>query len=243
MDTSSLALSRRGLLAAFAAIAGACACPAHAFGEGEGCTLTASAAGTFASQVQLLRSSGVQLIDQITPGEINILVQAFGVSPSFAFFDDSHSPNAFATNRPIAGPSPFGSVAFGVNLLRSELNQQWWGAAVAGILAHEWGHIKQLRRLPNPGTQWGPVYKRELQADYLAGWYLGRKQMAGTHVVIDGLGQSLFHKGGYDFNNPDHHGTPEQRVNAMLAGYREAPQLPSADHAYDRACQIMGIPG
>ena len=213
-------MNRRNLLAVFGAMAAASACPAHAQPYGaQGCRLLGTAAGSFRDSVDLVDSCGVTLIDQTFPVERQILVQLFGVDPSFAFFDDRDGPNAFATTEQIAGPSAHGSVCFGTTLLRSELNRTWWGAAVAGIAAHEWAHIKQ------------------------AGWYLRRKNMAGTPVVLDGLGESLFNKGDFDFNNPDWHGTPQQRVEAMIAGFANGHMFWNADGAYDASAALVGIPG
>jgi hypothetical protein len=155
------------------------------------------------------------MIDQIMPLEYGVLQQGFQVSPDFAFFDDSSGANALATTANIVGSSPHGSVLFGIRLLQAELGTTWWGAAIAGIAAHEFAHIVQF----HSGVG-GPVYRRELHADFMAGWYLGAKQIYGTPVMIGGLGQSLFGKGDFDFNSPGHHGTPQQRVSAMLAGYQ-----------------------
>jgi hypothetical protein len=43
------------------------------------------------------------------------------------------------------------------------------------------------------------------------------------------FGQSLFGKGDYQFNNPQHHGTPAQRVDAMRAGYASGAQRDGLD--------------
>ena len=60
----------------------------------------------------------------------------------------------------------------------------------------------------------------ELHADLIAGYYLGKRRWSKTNLAV--FGQSLFSKGDYDFNSPDHHGTPKQRLEAMLEGYRLA---------------------
>ena len=241
VDRCTEIISRRGLLSLFGFIVGATPiCLYSQNNNHQGCRLSANAAGGFGGQYEILPSSGNQFIDNTFPLERQILVQTFGVNPSFQFFNDVDAPNAFATTAPIAGPSPDGSVCFGVRLLHAEANTQWWGAAIAGIAAHEWGHIKQLQRIRIDGANWGWVAKRELQADYLAGWYLRVKQMAGTPVVLDGLGQSLFNKGGYDFNNPDWHGTPQQRVGAMTRGFTD-PFTPDANVAYNRSSILFEI--
>src|SRR5690606_21237943 len=124
-----------------AAVAATCTCSrTWAQEEDVGCGLTASAAASFARDNELLASSGNATIDTVFPAERAILDAAFLVQPDFSFYDDSSGPNAFATTTNIFGTSPHGTVCFGVNLLSSEMSQHWWGAAIAGIGAHEWAH-------------------------------------------------------------------------------------------------------
>lgn len=232
-------MDRRFILKAFAAMASTCGSSgllAHGHHGHQGCRLSASAAQNFGSEVFLTNSSGNPTIDATFPGERAILNSLFMVFPDFSFYDDSDGPNAMATTANLAGSSPYGTVVFGRTLLASELSQTWWGAAIAGISAHEWAHIAQFAS----GLS-GPVYLMELHADYLAGWYLGRKALAGTNVMIAGLGNSLFNKGSFDFNNPDWHGTPQQRVQAMLAGFNGAPINNNIAAAYNAGRMAVGI--
>lgn len=147
-------------------------------------------------------------------------------------------PNALATPEPLLGHAD-GTVAFGLNLLRSELSASpAWGAAVAGIMAHEWGHIRQFGEgLARPGPH------MELHADFLAGWYMGVKAALGTWVVVENLARSPFSKGDYEFNNPNHHGTPDQRVAAMAAGFRLGYNDGEDDiyTAFERGRQEIGL--
>lgn len=62
---------------------------------------------------------------------------------------------------------------------------------------------------------------RELHADYMAGYYLGRKGLV-TSSGVEEFATSLFEKGDYNFTSPQHHGTPIQRVAAMRGGYDDA---------------------
>ena len=57
----------------------------------------------------------------------------------------------------------------------------------------------------------------ELHADFLAGYYFSRTGRTERSLIT--FGESLFSKGDYDYNDKQHHGTPQQRVAAMRAGY------------------------
>ena len=101
------------------------------------------------------------------------------------------------------------------------MQKDFGGAAVAGIAAHEGAHILQFfspvgRLLARGDT----ARTMELHADFLAGYYFGATGR--TERSIDVFGESLFERGDYDFNSRDHHGTPDERLEAMHRGFREA---------------------
>ncbi len=186
-----------------------------------GCGLTAAGLSAFAhGGVPLLRTCGDPRLDATFSQEALLLARSSGLQPGFSFFQESSSGNAFATPERLLG-SGDGTVIFGVTLIREQIaTRLWWGAALAGIMAHEWGHIAQFQ-----DGSFSPGKSSELHADYLAGWYMGFKEVSGiARVEISGLGKSLFSKGDYNFNSRDHHGTPDQRVAAMTRGYRLAHQ-------------------
>ena len=166
---------------------------------------------------RIFKSTGDPALDQKFNIEGNYIFRAFGVNPNMFVFDDSGSPNAIAVPDAQTLQGYTGSVFFGRELLRDELWASEKGeAAVAGIMAHEFAHILQAKngsRLRTPA--------RELHADYMAGYYLGRK----AYLVpsgVENFAKSLFEKGDYNFTSPQHHGTPEQRVAALQAGYSNA---------------------
>jgi predicted metalloprotease len=149
--------------------------------------------------------------------EIKNIVKFLPINPGFKFIEDP-SPNAFALPISIV-PDTQGTVYIGLNLINGEFNNSpFGGVAVAGICAHECGHIFQYktgyeRSLAGPTPQ-----LVELHADFLAGYYLGRSRAhSKEHVQI--FAQSLFSRGDYNFNSQQHHGTPDQRVRAMSEGY------------------------
>ena len=54
---------------------------------------------------------------------------------------------------------------------------------------------------------------------------------------IKAFARSLYGRGDLNFNSPDHHGTPEERVEAMAAGYRLAQQGESFTQVAQRGVQ------
>lgn len=168
-------------------------------------------------QFQKYSTSGNSNVDHAMIAEIRKILDVFPIDPGFKFIRDD-SPNAFAVAESDV-PNTRGTVYIGKNLINDEFTQdQFGGVAVAGICAHECGHIFQydngyMQSLHGPTAQW-----IELHADYLAGFYLGKDgSHSRDHVEI--FANSLFRKGDFDFNNERHHGTPDQRVAAMREGY------------------------
>ncbi len=110
-------------------------------------------------------------------------------------------------------------MAFGYYLMNEEFLQSGpINFSISAIMAHEFSHIVQFKR----GSELG-VTQRELQADYLAGWYVGKRQ---SHAIppgsLENIVRSFFEHGSYDFNNPQFHGTPEQRVDAVMNGFHHS---------------------
>jgi hypothetical protein len=162
---------------------------------------------------QPFKTTGDLALDAKFNAEGNLLYQVFRVNPNMFIFDDSGSPNAFASPA-LTLPGYSGTVFFGVGLLRDELWSMDKGEhAVAGIMAHEFAHVLQMKRhCTLPGKL------RELHADYMAGYYLAKKSSL-YPTDIEAFATSLFQKGDYAFWSPLHHGTPEQRVAAMQKGF------------------------
>lgn len=190
------------------------------------------------SSVVVLPTSGYQNLDVLIPQEAKIASNAFGVAPGFLFLNDRENSNAFATPASyVQGTS--GTVLYGVRLIHEEVASALMsGNALVGILAHEHAHILQFQRgIRTPGA------RMELHADFMSGWYLAWKQamgVPGTEVRV--LAQSLFSKGDMDFNSPQHHGTPEERVNAMANGYNcFLGGARFASQAFDLGARLFGL--
>lgn len=166
---------------------------------------------------ETVSSSGDHRLDRALIAELKNIIDIIPVDPGFKYIRDD-SPNAFATTDTyVAGTR--GTVLLGLNLIRQEMHSsEYGGVAVAGISAHECGHIFQffspyVRRLGGYTAKYV-----ELHADFLAGYYMGRRrEFSSDRIAV--FARSVFNKGDYNFNHPSHHGTPDQRFEAMKRGY------------------------
>lgn len=177
------------------------------------------------SHIRLFSTTGDPQLDAALNGQAAVLGGMFGVTPNLYTLEDSQAANAYAdckNNR----------VMLGLRLLKEELwTMSQGGVAVAGILAHEFAHIYQCAQ----GSSLSGKY-RELQADWLAGWYLGKTSaLMGTDV--SSFAVSLWKKGDYNFRDPNHHGTPKERVAAMVDGFRSS--TGSASAAYKASLSFL----
>ncbi len=161
-------------------------------------------------------TSGNPDLDRALIAELRKIIGVFAINPGFKYVYDER-PNAFASSATVV-PGTTGTVFLGLNLVESELTKQWGGVAVAGICAHECGHIYQMQNDYAPLLDGPTPVLFELHADCLAGVYMG---MTRVHAKerMSAFAASLFARGDYNFNSPFHHGAPEQRVAAMEVGY------------------------
>jgi uncharacterized protein len=97
---------------------------------------------------------------------------------------------------------------------------QYGDAALAYILAHEYAHAAQTVGGFRPD-----ITAIELQADCLAGFYMGAMpNVTFDRQDIEQIAEIAYRVGDYEFNNRQHHGTPEQRSKAVLLGFQASQQ-------------------
>lgn len=89
---------------------------------------------------------------------------------------------------------------------------------ISGVLAHEYVHILQHQRKWNGYL--GPRDK-ELEADYLAGYYLTWR-FKNDPAVRNAFAECAAKAGDYEWFNCHHHGFPEMRRSAVHAGIQAA---------------------
>jgi len=179
------------------------------------------------------RSTGNPNLDFLIYNECNLLAIVFTVNPAILIIDDRQCPNAFAYWG-VTDPRFYGTIYLGIRLLRDEFFSMDKGAlAVVGIMAHEFAHILQWKYQ----SQLIGKY-RELHADFLAGYYLGVKNYI-PYRDLRAFASSLFTKGDYNFWNPDHHGTPKERVDVMNIGYGLGKSGSEISKAYRKGDEIV----
>ena len=178
-----------------------------------GCALQGTAAG----QYTVYQSSDNSEIDRATNEELIFLAQSFLVTPTFFYYDDSRGMNAFSTPENLAGSqSQFGTICFGLNLIKEQISLSNNGTNVPIILAHEFAHTVARKYGLNL-----PTKQNELFADYLAGGYMFYRERNFKQTDVQAAFQSFYNMGDNDFTNPNHHGTPASRNACIRQGYND----------------------
>ena len=102
---------------------------------------------------------------------------------------------------------------------------------LAYVIAHEYAHnIQQELGLARVDPRYG-VEALELQADCMAGLWgnsVYREGKLGAGDVEEAI-STVLAAGDFDTSNPQHHGTPDERRAAWLAGYRSGDPARCAD--------------
>ncbi len=102
-----------------------------------------------------------------------------------------------------------------------QMAYRYGDAALAYILAHEYSHAAQTIGGFTPKN----ITKIELQADCLAGFYMGAMpNVTFDQQDIKQIAAIAYQVGDYEFNNRQHHGTPKQRAQAVLLGFQASQQ-------------------
>ena len=170
--------------------------------------------------IQIIRTTGDRDLDRTLDKSLVRLSTTFGVDPVFGFFEDE-DPNAFAV--PESNDlSRTGTVVFGRNLFNELQAADPSGVSVLGVAAHEFAHIWQFHSGHYKTIRGaGPTVKRlELNADFLAGYYLGLRKSAEPKASLWIFGEKLWGLGDMNVNDQDHHGTPAERTAAAEAGFK-----------------------
>jgi hypothetical protein len=223
-------MHRRGFLAGGCAF---CASAALA-GDGDiklGCTLPpdefsrrVQPSPTYALASATDFGSGNGDFDRALAVTLLNLSNTFSVLPGFAF-SEKVVMNAFASANTAMGRAD-GSVVFGRSLFREIMTRRENPElGVAAICAHEFGHIVQYKHgLQQSLIVNGRVKRLELHADFLAGYFAGKRklEMPGFPAAIFAATQYSF--GDNQYGDPAHHGTSKERGDAVVYGFQSAYQ-------------------
>ncbi len=168
------------------------------------------------------------------------MADILAVRPRFAFYQDGGLPNAVALPASDYAGS-FGTVLFGLTMLSRVDTMTHGDLFVQAVCAHEFAHVRQYRtpffaRLDRPNS----VRLVELHADFLAGYYLGRLPQSFGADALVALGRAWETLGDSQFTRREHHGTPEERIAAIEAGFVRGQQRMGIDQAAEAGARYLG---
>jgi hypothetical protein len=177
-------------------------------------------------QRRALKTTGNLEIDRQLNRAIKVAAGILGVNPAFGFFDpdrfigddEMEATTAFAIGLNLV-PGTSGTVAFGMTRFRSELyGYDDTGTSVMSIIAHEFGHVVQTDRRYQNSIDYGNPNSVEINADFLAGYYLGVRKLSVPSLQFDKAEQMFARTGN---PRPDRrHGNAQERVDAARAGFQ-----------------------
>ena len=183
-------------------------------------------------------SSGDRQFDRALAESLFFMSELFGVTPTFAFIKNATTPNAYATSKPFrtARDNPVLPGRADGTVLLADSIIGWMKskgiddpvAATLAICAHEFGHIAQFKyrhqnekvssilRAGEPG-----VKRLELHADFLSGYYIGVARHRNPQTPSASVAFAAYVTGDNRVTSFTHHGTPEERGQAVVAGYHQ----------------------
>lgn len=206
-------------------------CCASGFSQ---CSISRSQFGALGAANRLSTTTGNVQIDRDFGRILNLVSSDFGVRPGFLFESETVGTNARALPDGLI-PGTDATVLFGRNMIFQQLQStgNTVNFTIPAIVAHEFTHVVQFQRGSNLA-----VMGQELQADYMAGWWISKAALypGGAQAISQNL-LAFFRLGDYAFTDPDHHGTPQQRQAAILQGMRQGRS--SFDEAFSISYELF----
>jgi hypothetical protein len=169
-----------------------------------------------------LHGSGDPTFDRALSVTLLKLSETFLVLPGFAFSERIRL-NAFASTNPALGRDD-GSVVFGNPLYREIMTRREHPeVGIVAVCAHEFGHIAQFKRGINRILISEKRVKRlELHADFLAGYFAGRRKLELPEFPAAIFATTQYSFGDDNYGSVNHHGTSTERGEAVVAGFNSA---------------------
>ena len=181
-----------------------------------------------------LRTTKDPYVDRELDRAMVLVADLMKVRPAFGFYEpgifynrkdmETWPMSAWASqfDTDIAGTK--GTVCFGADLFRKEFyDHDRTGTTVITIIAHEFAHIAQFNRGYFNDLKTGNTLRRELNADYLAGYFLGTRMNQNNKLEFKRAGEYLEREGkSQDGNANRSHGNSKERLDAAERGFRLA---------------------
>jgi hypothetical protein len=182
-------------------------------------------------------SSGDARFDRALGTLLADLAGRFQVRPGFGWYDDGAIPNALALEASHLSNSR-GTVLVGREMLRRGLSSVHGDMFILGVCAHEFAHIVQFFSVYHARLASGQAAQKlvELHADFLSGYYIGLRQVAYTDQELVALGRTWETLGDSAYTDQQHHGTPDERLRAIEAGFAFARERP--EFGITPACEV-----
>jgi hypothetical protein len=201
--------------------------------HGIGCTLepvqaqaflaTASEPQTFDNPQpeKLIMSTGNREFDYALAQMLSHLTDMFGVLPGFCFYDDYDGENAYATTATKMKRAE-GTVLYGKRyFLRHMAAPESPEAMISATCAHEFGHVVQYKHKLQLSAGQPNAKREELHADFLAGYFAGRRKLQKPDYPAAVFATSRYARGDF-VKDKSHHGTPDERAAAVVRGFEVA---------------------
>jgi hypothetical protein len=191
----------------------------------------------------LNQSSGIPKYDRGVRGAIDSVSRIIGrhITAAVMFMNEYNALYSPADN----------VVAFGVPLLDS-IQGSDFDLKVTCIVAHEVAHIFQSEDGYFDLAQTDATVRRnELMADHFAGCCLALIVNGGRRIdrgklyrsknSVQSAFQLMFSRGDNNFTDPNHHGTPSERLDAVDWGYETAFEVAGGNPVGDISTAIMDV--
>jgi len=178
-------------------------------------------------------STGNKKLDNILHSQENDLELFFGLNVNLLFGTElNYQGNAFFSPN-CNSLNCTGRIVMGKWLMNECKNKSDSYVRIISIMTHEFAHAMQHKY----GWSGNSKY-RELHADYLSGYYIGNLKSVSESEVKSSI-QEFYSQGDFLFNDPGHHGTPEERGCAFLQGFKYAQGTNNVYSAYNSGKQYV----
>jgi hypothetical protein len=180
------------------------------------------------------RTTGNAAIDRDLDRALSVVSDLLGVNPAFGFYDpgqfrssdqpESMIMNAWASPEKTDIAGTWGTIGFGWDLFLKEFyGFDDSGTTIIAIVAHEFAHIWQQRDGHIAYLNQGYPRRSEINADFMAGYFLGSRKRANPQLHFKKAGELFLRLGSLAEGNPRRtHGNSAERIDAAEAGFRVA---------------------